>query len=84
MADGLHLRSWTQDIQGALGPIAALQYLELWRRVRDIPLSSAPDAIRWRWTASGIYSAKSCYDALFLGSTSAPHAKLIWKTWAPL
>ena len=64
--------------------MAALQYLELWRRVRDTPLSSAPDAIHWRWTASGVYSAKSCYDAFFLGSTTAPHAQLIWKTWAPL
>uniref|UniRef100_A0A452ZCV5 Reverse transcriptase zinc-binding domain-containing protein n=1 Tax=Aegilops tauschii subsp. strangulata TaxID=200361 RepID=A0A452ZCV5_AEGTS len=27
---------------------------------------------------------KSCYDTLFLSSTSSPHATLTWKTWAPL
>lgn len=69
---------------GTLGPAAMVQYVDLWRRLRYTPLSATPDELRWRWTASGEYSAKSCYDALFLGATQAPHWRLKWKTWAPL
>ena len=42
------------------------------------------DRISWRWTTSGVYSAKSCYKALFAGSMIEPSWKLTWKSWAPL
>lgn len=47
-------------------------------------IGQEPDMIRWQWTESGIYSAKSCYLALFHGSTQAPHWKLTWKNGAPM
>lgn len=84
VADGLTDRSWIRDIRGALGPAALLQYLDLWRRLRDLRLSPTPDIISWRWTSSGIYFASSCYRALFTGSIPAPHWRLTWKSWAPL
>ncbi|KAE8787790.1 Serine/threonine-protein kinase SMG1 [Hordeum vulgare] len=84
VAEGLAGRAWVQDIAGAMGPLATMQYIELWRRVHLIALADQPDKLRWRWTANGLYSAKSCYDALFLGCTSSPHAALTWKTWASL
>lgn len=84
VAEGLQNRAWVQDIVGALGPLATIQYIELWRRLLPISTSEQPDILRWRWTANGIYSTKSCYDVLFLGSSTSPHATLTWKTWAPL
>nr|XP_020187047.1 uncharacterized protein LOC109772761 [Aegilops tauschii subsp. strangulata] len=84
VAEGLQDRAWVQDIVGALGPLATVQYIELWRRLLPLSTSGHPDILRWRWTANGTYSAKTCYDALFLGSITLPHATLTWKTWAPL
>lgn len=78
--DGMHNRAWVQDIQGALGPLALLQYVELWRQVRLIHLTNSPDVICWRWTDSGQYSAKSCYEQMFAGSIRDPHWRPIWKS----
>nr|XP_040244144.1 uncharacterized protein LOC120963549 [Aegilops tauschii subsp. strangulata] len=47
-------------------------------------LAAGHDELRWRWTDSGAYSAKTCYRALFHGSISDASWKLTWKTWAPL
>lgn len=33
--------------------------------------------------SDGIYSAKSAYEGLFVGSTSFVHYLRVWKTWAP-
>lgn len=67
-----------------MGPAAMVQYVELWRVLQHIILTPDPDVLRWRWTESGAYSVKSCYKAMFIGSTTAPHWKLTWRTWAPL
>ncbi|KAE8778281.1 hypothetical protein D1007_48866 [Hordeum vulgare] len=82
--DGLHLRSWVHDIRGAFGSATMVQYVDLWCLVRHTPLSSMPDMLSWRWTASGTYSASSCYKALFLGACEDPHCRLTWRPWAPL
>lgn len=37
----------------------------------------------WKWADSGTYTAKSCYQAQFHGSTASSSWKLTWKTWAP-
>ena len=84
VAEGLPGRAWVRDIAGALGPAALIQYIELWRMLQNATLSAGPDVLRWKWTESGVYSAKSCYLALFHGSTTDASWKLTWKTWAPL
>lgn len=84
VADALQNRARISDIQGALGPAATVQYGALWRMLRPIVLSPTPDSLHWRWTANGVYSARSCYQALFAGSTTSPHWELTWRTWAPL
>lgn len=50
---------------------------------KDTTLSATPDQLRWKWTAGGTYSAKSCYLATFQGSMTSYSWKLIWKNWAP-
>ena len=84
VAEGLPGRAWVRDIAGALSPAALIQYVELWRMLQSATLSAGPDVLRWKWTESGVYSAKSCYLALFHGSTTDAPWKLTWKTWAPL
>lgn len=84
VAQGLHNRAWVGDIHGALGPAVMVQYVELWRALELVTLSPDPDVLRWKWTDSGVYTASSCYQAMFSGSTIVPHCKLIWRTWAPL
>ena len=73
VADGLQDRRWIADLRGALTPTALVEYVHLWTRLRHLHLSASPDRLVWRWTVDEKYSARSCYSALFAGSTSAPY-----------
>lgn len=84
VAEGLANRCWVADLRGALTPRALVEYVHLWRLLRPITLSTDPDRLSWRWTTDGNYSAKSCYRALFAGSTAAPFWRITWRCWAPL
>nr|XP_020191500.1 uncharacterized protein LOC109777266 [Aegilops tauschii subsp. strangulata] len=84
VAAGLASRAWIHDVQGHLSPAALVQYVLLWTRLQQVTLSASPDVLTWRWTPSAVYSAKSCYKALFVGSTIEPSWRLTWKSWAPL
>lgn len=46
-------------------------------------LTMEPDHLLWKWTSSGVYSAKSCYQATFQGSLRSSSWKFIWRNWAP-
>ena len=83
VADGLAGNSWAHDIQGILGLHEIGQYLLLWQAVCHTTLTSESDRLLWRWTANGIYSARSCYAASFQGSTHCPSWQLVWKSWVP-
>lgn len=64
---------WIQDISEAIGPVAMVEYVNIWRRLRNVVLSPDPGIIPWRWTENDIYSAKFRYLTLFNnGSTQAP------------
>jgi cell wall assembly regulator SMI1 len=83
VADGLQENKWATDIHGTLGIQEIGEYLQLWQKVEGTQLGQEPDHLQWKWTASGVYSAKSSYLATFHGSTTCPAAKHIWRTWAP-
>jgi hypothetical protein len=83
VADGLQGNTWASDIHGNLGIQEIGEYLLLWRRIEGTMLSGEPDRLNWKWTASGVYSAKSAYMATFHGPTVCPAANFIWRTWAP-
>lgn len=72
----------TSSTPSVLSP--RVQYIELWRRVHHTPLTDVLDKIRWGWTQDDRYSMRSCYTALFHGSTTSPHSTLTWRTWVPL
>jgi hypothetical protein len=60
-----------------------VQYLQLWHAIENTGPSNDPDRLIWKWNASDIYSAESCYQAMFHVSTASSSWKLTRKTWAP-
>ena len=83
VAEALAGNSWARDIHGLLGLPEIGQYLQLWHLVQPVELSNEPDRLLWSWTASGVYTAQSCYRATFQGATGCHSWKLIWRSWAP-
>uniref|UniRef100_A0A453AAK1 Reverse transcriptase zinc-binding domain-containing protein n=1 Tax=Aegilops tauschii subsp. strangulata TaxID=200361 RepID=A0A453AAK1_AEGTS len=81
---GLQANAWAHDIHGMLGIHEIGQYIQLWHAVEHTTLTTEPDRLLWKWTSSGSYSAKSCYQATFQGSIHSSSWKFIWKNWAPL
>jgi hypothetical protein len=83
VADGLAANKWARDIRGVLGIHEVGQYLQLWARIEGTVLSTEEDRLIWKWSASGVYSARSAYLASFHGSASSQAWKMIWRPWAP-
>ena len=61
---------WLEDIQGEISLVPLLDYLELWDVLEEVQLQQegTPDKHLWRFSSTGIYTAKSAYDALFQGA----------------
>ncbi|WVZ53275.1 LOW QUALITY PROTEIN: hypothetical protein U9M48_004243 [Paspalum notatum var. saurae] len=83
VANGLHNRSWINDIKPPLSVDAVAEYVDIWERVQNYALSNQPDKFLWRFTTDHHYSSASTYRACFFGSTSFPGARILWKTRAP-
>jgi hypothetical protein len=78
-------RRWVRDITGALSVAVIIEYLHLWDSLENVHLQpERDDALRWRWTPDGRYSAKSAYFSLHQGLPAYDGAHLIWKSWALL
>ena len=79
--DGLR---WVQDIRGLITWEAVSEFLQLWDSIAAVQLQhGVPDRHYWRFSSSGIYTAKSAYEMLFHGSTSFEASDRIWRSWAP-
>lgn len=77
-------RKWISDIRGALTVEVLTEYLGLWDILSDVMLQpELEDTHIWQFSASGIYSAKSAYEALFIGAIQFRPWERIWKSWAP-
>jgi hypothetical protein len=76
--------AWVRDITAPLTVPIILQYQEARQHIKAIQLNSAePDRFFWRWTASGQFSSKSAYDAMFASESSILGVKELWKSRAP-
>jgi len=85
VAAALPGKRWIQDITGTLTAQALYEYILLWEAVEDVQLRHGiEDSIRWKWTPDATYSARSAYQAFFIGSAQFAGARPIWKAWAPL
>jgi hypothetical protein len=77
------LGSDTYQVQ--LSAEAIGQFLNLVETLTDQHLiPDSEEGITWNFTASGEYSVKSAYSALFEGMARSPHHQSIWECWAPL
>jgi hypothetical protein len=75
---------WIADFRGALTSRVSLDYLELFQLLDEVVLHQGTlDTHIWRPSASGQFSTKSVYKALFQGSTSFELANRVLKTWVP-
>lgn len=45
VCEALTDRRWIRDIQGALGPLALWQYIQIWKRTHDVRLSDSVDVL---------------------------------------
>ena len=61
-----------------------VEYLQLWDLLEGVELQSEiEDTHIWNFSASGNFTTKSAYEALFIGSIHFEPWERIWKTWAP-
>jgi len=75
---------WLGDIQGHYSVAVLSEYLNVWDLIQEVVLQhDVEDVHKWRFEASGQFSTKSAYEALFNGSVYFAVGKLIWGTWAP-
>ena len=75
---------WLGDIQGHYSVAVLSEYLNVWDLIQEVVLQhDVEDVHKWRFEASGQFSTKSAYEALFIGSVYFAVGKLIWGTWAP-
>jgi len=75
---------WISDIRGALTVDVLAEYLVLWDLLSDVVLQpEIEDTHIWQFSASGRYSAKSAYEAMFIGGIQFRPWERIWKSWAP-
>jgi hypothetical protein len=82
--EALNNNVWVSDFSGALSVGVLLEYLQLWDTLQDINMQSdTEDTHVWCFTANGQYSAKTAYEAMFVGATEFSPWERIWKTWAP-
>lgn len=61
-----------------------MEYLYVWDLVQEVELQpETPDRHIWRISPTGVYTARSAYDALFQGAVLFEPFERIWKSWAP-
>jgi hypothetical protein len=78
---------WVEDIAGVLSPDAAMECVHLWALIEDFSChrnSEDDDAFRWPCSSTGLYTAKSTYKRLQLGSVDFVAADAIWRNGAPV
>uniref|UniRef100_A0ACD6AK31 Uncharacterized protein n=1 Tax=Avena sativa TaxID=4498 RepID=A0ACD6AK31_AVESA len=81
----LHNDFWVSQIntQNGLSLEHLEQFYKLWEKLVNVSLHpQRPDAISWKLTNDGLYSAKSAYNMQFLGLTTSLMPPLVWKPWA--
>jgi hypothetical protein len=75
---------WISDFRGAMSVPIILEFLQLYQLLEEVALQQGvSDTHLWRLSASGQYSTRSAYKAIFQGATSFQPAQRVWRTWAP-
>lgn len=83
VASGLQNQAWARGINLNLGEAGLRQFLLLCDSIQGVTLGEEQDLFQWKWTGSGIFSAKSAYKAFFEGREEMAGVDLIWNLDAP-
>jgi len=78
----LQNQNWTRGLWRMQTVEEMASFVQLWDFAQELHLSNTPDSVTWRWTADGVYTAKSAYNTQFLGSYSSFKGDHIWKAEA--
>jgi len=79
VSEEIHQQNWTRGLWRMQTVEEMASFVQLWDFVQSVQLTDEPDTIAWRWTADGMYTAKSAYNAQFVGSYSLFKGDYIWK-----
>jgi hypothetical protein len=75
---------WIKHFRSTLSPAAIQQFVRLWTLLRPVTLTvGLADQLVWKWTADGSYSARSAYEAQFVGLIKPTFPQMIWRSDAP-
>ncbi|KAM0866912.1 hypothetical protein ACQ4PT_042345 [Festuca glaucescens] len=83
VCDGVPNHAWARDIVGELTVDVVVQFLRLWNAVQAVPLSDHNDKFVWKWTADGVFTARSAYQVFFHGTMALPGVANVWNSFAP-
>jgi hypothetical protein len=73
VAAAMENQAWTRAIARVPSVPAIAEFVDLWARTCETHLTQgATDEVKWRLTASGLYSARSVYQLFFLGRAEVP------------
>lgn len=75
---------WVSDLRGAHSVAFLTEYFNLWELLANVVLQlDVEDSHIWQFASTGKYSAKSAYEAMFIGAIQCNSWERIWKSWAP-
>ena len=80
--DQLLNQSWTRGLWRMSTVEEMAEFVALWDLVQNVQLTSEEDQIQWKWSADGMYSAKSAYEVQFKGSFCSFRPNHIWRAHA--
>ena len=75
-------QQWTRGLWRMDSIELMAQFVVLWDAVHQIQLTNMSDQIFWKWTANGVYTAKSAYLAQLKGTYCSFDADAIWHAHA--
>ena len=66
----VHNQNWIRGLWRMETVTEMADFIKLWDAVQEVQLCDQPDQITWKWTTHVEYTAKSAYNAQFMGSYS--------------
>jgi hypothetical protein len=75
-------QNWTRGLWRMNIAEEMAELIMLWEKLQSVHLVQDPDSIRWKWTTSGTYTAKSAYVVQFQGSFCTFNTQAIWRAHA--
>jgi len=82
VSDQLVNQCWTRGLWRMSTVEEMAQFVLLWDLVHGVVLNGEEDRIIWKFTADGLYTAKSAYEIQFRGSYCSFKPGYLWSAYA--